>query len=435
MEFAPEITISQLTIFVMILGALYIVYSGHPELAIAVYLVTAAWSRTIMIGPFAHTWVFMGTTVGASVVYILKHANEQWIPLRDRWIVPLLIIWWLWMLLLIGLFNPVEKMPLLRSLLFYVIFPLPIILLFAQDLRRIRFFAIAYLVTTIIGGWVALSMEHISFPDVLHDPLLRGSQVVRLGIINYHWFAYAFAISIIISMALFLESAHLYQRLLLSLSALYCAYFLIMSGSRQTIAALAIALLVYALWASTRRGVSRVQIVLFVLAVILIGFFIYRAAPNLVVRSGETGVKESFNIFASRGVYWKEGWHVFLGSPIWGAGFTQIYSHNFFIGTLADQGLVGMAFLIGFLIFLGKQVRGVWGRGIEDKIGIWRVAFLCIVLFGLTHAQASGNPISVWHLYWSGALLWGLGESWRREIASSEEYSGGRTLQPVQIIS
>ena len=450
MQFIPDIQISPVMTFIIILGALYIVYTGHPEWALAIYLATALWTRTIVIGihlsitlwkititigPFAHTWVFMATTVGASIVYKLKHVNNPWIPSRDRWIVPWLIIWWLWMLLLIGLFNPAEKMPLLRSLLLYVIFPLPIILLFAQDLKRIRGFAVTFLVSTLIGGWVALSMENLSLQYVLHNPSLIESGTIRLGIINYQWFAYAFAISMIIIVALFLESTHLYQRILLLLSAIYCAYFLMVAGSRQTIAAVALVMLVYALWALTRKGISRVHVILVVGTIVLVGIVLYLAAPNLLVRSTETGLNEAFNIFASRGVYWKKGWQVFLGSPIWGAGFTQIYSHNFFIGTLADQGLVGMVFLIGFLVFLWKQGRGIWARGIEDKIAIWRMAFLCTALFGLIHSQASGNAISVWYLYWSGALLWGLGETQRRNIASSEEYSGGRTLQPVQIIS
>ncbi len=109
---------------------------------------------------------------------------------------------------------------------------------------------------------------------------------------------------------------------------------------------------------------------------------------------------------SDRSSLWIGGWQAFLETPIWGTGFTYPYTHNMFIGSLAEQGLVGTAFLLGYFYFLARQSQVVFnGRG-DDSRAIWRMTFFGIIVFGMTHGLASGSPISVRHLYWAGAMLW-----------------------------
>ncbi len=107
-----------------------------------------------------------------------------------------------------------------------------------------------------------------------------------------------------------------------------------------------------------------------------------------------------------RGPYWEQGVRQFLQNPIFGAGYaSDTNAHNLFIGVLADQGLVGMFFLFGFIFFFIQQGLRIRFRGDKQKF-FWSIGILSIGIFGFIHGQASGTPISLWHVWWSAAMVW-----------------------------
>jgi O-antigen ligase len=141
---------------------------------------------------------------------------------------------------------------------------------------------------------------------------------------------------------------------------------------------------------------------------VVVGLLLYRLAPSLLSRSSNTTLSQVIaSALAERIGLWGEGLDIFLSSPLWGVGFSQAAtSHNLFISTLADQGLVGFVFLVGLFVFLIRQMIGI-GRGLmSDERTVWRMAFVCLVIFCFLHITVSGAVYSSWEFFWGGAFLW-----------------------------
>lgn len=335
-------------------------------------------------------------------------------------------MWLVWMLSNI-MANDVDstiRYETLISLLCYALAPLPVFSLIAADVSRLKGFALAYLVTTIVGGGLSLSTAlagvGISFVDLTHDPVLSqyGAGIPHwviyvMGVLNYHWFAYGFANGIIFILALLQQTRRNWGYVILILAAVVCAYFLVISDSKQAMGGTALTVLFFGAWAARQgKATSLLRLILLVGVVVATSVGVFLMRPDLVLRSAGS-FTEAFDVVSDRGSYWTEGWDAFVKSPLWGDGFAGSPSlgHNFFINTLANQGLVGMVFLIGFLVFFGNQVRGIWaGWGTREQ-ALWRMAFLCLALFSLFVAQISGSPVSAWPLFWSAIILWRMRET------------------------
>ena len=423
-----EIFLTPVQTGLILLACLYIVRAGRADWAAGIYLGLASWVSVIRFGPVNHIWVFLITMVGAAGVYWSKHRGRSLVPRHDAWIVPWMGLWWGWILLILGLslndVHPTITMTLLISLLLYTIAPLPVFLVFATDVQRLRGFALAYLCTTMVGGGVALSrlLSRLGIPlaYLLKDPVLSryGRGVVHwftdtMGIINAHWFSYAFGVSFILIVALLQQNRRSCGYVMLIIGAAYCAYFLLITTSKQSIAAAAIVGILFVRWAARNvKGVFRLRLILLVGGVAAVAVSTYLMRPELVLRSSGS-LTEALNIVGDRRSHWASGWDAFTRSLVWGDGFVGSASlgHNLFLSTLANQGLVGMVYLIGFLVFFGRQTRGIWaGKGTPEQ-ALWRMAFLCVALFTLIQSQASGSADSAWPLFWSAAILWRLKET------------------------
>ncbi|MCG8347249.1 MAG: O-antigen ligase family protein [Chloroflexales bacterium] len=433
--FVSQIFISPVeTVLVLALCA-YIVWTGRSYLAVGIYLSMTLWTRIVFVGPVVHTYVLLGTMYAAALVDLYRQKKIPVLPPRYRGIVLWMVLWWTWILLLILLFQPTDQRSILRSLILYLMAPLPIILTFGHDLRRIKGFTLAYVATTLVGGWQALQMLNIPLSYLPGDPALTQRGVVTLGIPNYHWVGYMFAIALILTITLYLSSRrNMLKLVLLIATATCCAYFLLLAGSRQSVnGAVAVSLLLLA-WAILRKGVPKLRVMLLAGIVGFVSISLYLTAPQLIVRENETGLFDAINILSDRGNLWRIGWENYLSSPIWGTGFKYTkFSHNIFISTLADQGIVGIVFFAGFLLFMIWQTRGIFTNNGPGEYAIWRIGFLGIVLFGLIHGQASGTVFSTWHLFWATAFLWWL--SWQSEQASestlpvaTDELQGRRSI-------
>ncbi len=414
-RFAPE----WLALIGAVLG--YTIFSGRPEWGLGMYFSLTYWTRTVMFGSVAHTWVILAATVAAVVVALFRNklSVRDMLPQRHQWIILWMLTWWAWIFLILIMFDSYNKIDFFRTLILYVIVPLPIVLFFGRDLQRVKGFAFAFMITTMIGGWQAISILKISLEYLIQDPTLTKIGVIRLGLGNYHWFAYGFAITLLMTIALYLQAKNPFKATLLLGVAAYCIYFLFMAGSRQSLNGGGIAALILAAWSIRHKGMPTTRVGIIAGLVVFLGLTLYAIAPELILRTNEADYGNTFDVLSDRGGLWLKGWSIFLTSPIWGTGFEfSVYAHNIFLSTLADQGLVGFALLIGFLLFFIRRGRDVWtGPGPRD-LAIWRMCFTCIGIFALIHAQASNDSISVWHLYFSTAFLWVLSD--KIEDASHE---------------
>lgn len=427
-EFISQIRLTppQLAFVLALFG--FIVWTGRPEWGLGMYFSTALWTRVVMFGGVSSSYIFLAVVAASSLVYMLRHrqmsllpsllrpAPRPWLPTRDRWILVWMILWFVWMVLLLQLFKPERAFTLIRILVFYILPGLPFMLLFASDIRRLRGFAVAYLLTTLVGGWFMITLLGIPLDYLLVDPTLKATNVIRLNIPNYHYPAYAFSIALIMTIGLFLESRRWIVGLLYLAGAGLCVYFLLLCGSRQSINGSLFAAAAFVLWAMGRTGLVKARAVLILSLLLTIGIALYQTSPELIIRTeeGEQQIGSTVSLVNDRGAIWARGWQYFTDSPIWGAGF-YFNSHNLFIGTLADQGLVGGIFFIGVLYFAFRQSQRAWQGDQSDAGAVWRMAFLGILIFTVVHSQASGNSFTVWHLYWAAAAQW-----WLRNLADEE---------------
>lgn len=419
-NFQNTIYLTGLEVFGFLAVCLLIVYFARPEIALGIYLSMGDWTRTVQIGPIAHTWVLVGTILLATFVMLIRNRDAGFsIPNRNRWILFLLALWWSWMTLLFflykDLFIPQQWSNLWQIVTLYVLFPLPFILLLPRSLDRVQWFAFAYIAFAILEGWFALQVINIPVSFIAKDPTLISFGVLRLNVVNYHWFAYPFAISLIFVLVLFFQTNNLLWRIICLLVGIYCVYFLVLAGSRQTIVGVLAAMIVFGLWMMKSRGNLRIWLMIVLSIFLYVSIWLVQVAPSLLRLNGPQGqlsLDISFlkEIIQDRSaITWEQGLRIIPDSPIWGFGFSlQNISHNLFIGTLVDQGIVGLIFLICFLIFWGLEAKFVWEATRVTVDNLWRVAMVLVMVFVLIQSQFSGNPIAEWAMWWSTVFLWQL---------------------------
>ena len=135
------------------------------------------------------------------------------------------------------------------SLIPRIIAPLPVILLFANNIDKVRGFVIAYILAAILSGLKIYFINYdISFSTFLSDPTLRSFGIIFYNSQNYHWFSYPFAISLILIFPLISISKSIFIKLLLFFSACLCIYFILLAGSRQTIYGGGLILIFFSWW-------------------------------------------------------------------------------------------------------------------------------------------------------------------------------------------
>lgn len=406
----PAYSLGPIESAVFILICVCLIVSGRIGVIVGMYLSLMFWSRSLRIFSIVHTWILIFAMSATTTIYVLKNGWGPRLPRKDRWIILWMGAWWFWQFLLIAVNDFQLKAALLRTAVFRTILPLPFVIVIAHDSREIRGFTLGYAGATLLNGLFVLDSLSVSFRHLLSDPVLNDLNVLRLGLNNYHWFSYTFAIS---SILVFAAMLHEKKRLISFLGAGsvgYFSYFLLMSTSKQSIGSFLLVILGLVLWLQFRRQIPRLTSLAVLLVVTWLFFYLYQRAPEMILRHSDSLI-EAFDLIGDRGQLWLIGWDTFLHSPLWGSGFVNYTRiHNLFFGTLGDQGLVGFVFLIGFLVFVSRQIRPLLAVQTGRPEVLWRAGFACIVLFGLLHAQASGNALTVSHIYWGAAFLWILNE-------------------------
>jgi O-antigen ligase len=278
--------------------------------------------------------------------------------------------------------------------------------LFAHDLQQIKRFAAAYLITTIVGCVVAVVVLDLSAQFVVENPTLTGTGIIRLGMQNYHWFAYALSYSMIFVIAFASRSQQWLMRLLLLFCIGYLAYFLLLAGSRQAIVGMVLSIMILLIILVRRHPSLMPAAALTIIIVTIIAIVIYQMDPYILTRSSSDDLLQAFDIYNNRGELWHQGIDAFLRWPLWGDAYQeQNWAHNLFISVLADQGVIGAIFMVGFLVFFVKLASSTLHSG-DITNWPWPCVAMCIVLFDIVHGQASGTVLSSWAMYWGTLILW-----------------------------
>ena len=406
---------------IVILLSAYIVYRGKIEWALGIYLSMPSWVSVIQIGRINHVWFSMLVLLGAGFFFWFRSKDLRIFPRRNAWIVFWMFFWWLWVLfLMITTTAPMDWIyQIYVTFLCYCVLPVPFFLIISKDLGKLKGFAMAYMINMMGGGLLALSRLRAPLSYVVKDPLLmhyygvKGGFHTEMNVYNYHTFGLGFAIAFIIAIVLMEKSENLLSYLLYMGSAIYCIYFLFLSNSKQSISSAIVVGTFLVFWLQLQSKTTTRLGGLTALALIgLTVSAIYAARPELVLRNYRT-LGEAFDIVENRGFYWQQGLTTFADSPIWGDRFEHgvSWGHNYFISTLSNQGIVGFLFVLGFLIFLFLQTKGILaGKGPRD-LANWRMGALCITLVNLLTSQVSGSSVTSWPIFWGAAILWQLRDS------------------------
>jgi O-antigen ligase len=398
---------------IVALTMIWVMWTGRFEVGVALYIAFPLWTRTVLLVTVVQTWPVLAATIIGLAVYLFRTGRpiSEMVPEKSRWIIPWMLCWWLWILLILQVFSVSDKRSFHRPIFLYVILPIPLVMLFAHDIQRIRSFAVAFIATIFLGGWKTLEAVQITLDYLARDPTLSNTDIIRLGLGNYHWFSYGFSLSLIWIVWLFIQARRPWVMALLMVGAIISIYFMFMSGSRQSLNGGVFSAFVLVIWSMFQRSTPKLRTVLLTVVAVMIGITIYTVAPHLIIRDNETDVTDSFDLLGDRGGLWAKSIEIFERSPIWGTGFEYaVYSHNFFLSALADQGIVGFIFQIGYTCFFFRRCRQVWeGPGSMERASL-RAAMLAVGIFTMIHSQASGNALSIFHFYWAGVILWWQGQ-------------------------
>ncbi len=417
------IILNPLELAVLGLVCLYAIWRGRPEIVLGIYLSVSLWTRTVFVGSIAATWPLLATIALALIRYLhvvrpwsftperIDQTTRQLVPRSDAWIVPWMALWWAWALIVLFQFDLPEKISIVRSIVLYIIVGSLTALMAIRDGEAARRFAIAYLLTSAYGLYAALRFIDVPLSYLLSDPGLSSLPYRNLGIREYNFFSHHLSIAFLLGIGLFLQARRLWSIGLFLLLALWCGYGVFLTGARQSLSGAGIAAALIFAWALSRTDKKLWRVPLAIAAIVIAVVTIYQVAPHLIVRDGESGLDESFNVFADRGWLWAIGWNLFLASPVWGWGFEyKLWSHNLFIGTLADQGMVGMIFFLGYIVWALRRLPAIWAQTPDDDRAVWRIVFFAVFVFALIHGQASGNTMVTAHLHWSLWAVWALAD-------------------------
>jgi len=412
-QYTSIINLNAIQSLLFIAFCLLILFKARPEIATGIYLTIGSWGHMLIIGNIAQTWIILATMYGSSLLYYKRHRPIN-IPKSDRWIIPWVLVWWFWTILLIYFSDKLDN----RFLIYYVlatIMPIPAIYLYSEKEERIKVFSIAYVITTMVGGIILLRFVDMNYPVVMINPFKGSYGMGRLPIFNYHSFAYPYGISIIILLAFMQIIKALTIRAVCLSAIIYCLYFLYFSGSRQTIIATLIVCGLFISWLFFKRSQKDIYDKIFqvssiaLIAYVIFYFYIFsyvtitREAintPNIYDILGYSIDRES------RFETWQEAIQQILNSYFMGTVYGAGNVHNYFLSVLANEGIFGFILMSGFFIFVLKQVRDLWTIEKLDEHVIWRFTFLCIFLSTIIHSQFSGDNTSAPELFWSAIYLW-----------------------------
>lgn len=409
------VQLNPLATVIVLFFCLFLILRRLPEIATGIYLVIPIWIYTYKISNIAQTWILLATMFGAALLSFNKN-KVIYLPKNDLWIIPWVLFWWLWSILLLYYSGTTENFNLIKTFLAGTIFPLPIIMLFSRKTISIELFSISYILTTMIGGFILLGHIGYNYQILIINPLSGNYGVGRLPIYNYHSFAYPYGISIIMLVALFHLSKNHIVRITCGCSVVYCFYFLYFSGSRQTILATFIVCIIFLAWLiirfkedNTSYSFVKTRISLFIALIVFLLYYFFESSPITIFKgthatklSGIQNIIES----ESRWETWSFAIQKILDSYFMGTAYEAGNTHNFFLSVLANEGIVGFILMMGFFIFFFKQVRNIWFVKLIDGVSIWRMAFFCIFLSTIIHSQFSGDNVSAPELFWSVVYLW-----------------------------
>jgi len=405
-----NISLFSIQSIIIIVITIVIISYQHAGIALGVYLALISSAKAISIGGIPLIWWF-ATVAILTAVFIYN--KQYWLLkqnyFRSKWIVPWMGYWWLLTALVLIFTQPPFYTDLSRNLLMYIILPCPIFILISFQQEQLKYFGLAYIVTTLFNGYLILALGGFHISPFAYQEILSGSSVIQENILNYHRIGTAFGISAILLIAFFFATRNIFYRSGLLIALFYTISIMYLIGSRQVFIASQTSilfLLCYYLVVISKRF-SKLTALSFIAAITFLVAWLYTQSDYSFLR-GAGGLSYAFyDSISMRQTYWNLGIVQFLENPLFGTIFQTRYGHNIFIATLESQGLVGGLMFSGFLFFFAIQIKQIFSNP-QYRQNILIVTLLSIFMFSMIRSQYSGSFLSSYPIYWVSASLWSL---------------------------
>ncbi|HWR99428.1 MAG TPA: O-antigen ligase family protein [Prolixibacteraceae bacterium] len=332
-----------------------------------------AWSNNATIFPFYIPFLLPVLTIRN-----INGLSGTSLPVKNSAFIPILILLCLWsMLSLMWTANKLHGVLFLLELMvnisifFFCIFDLNS----EEKLRRVLgfwcFFGFIIATLSVSFHFLPLGGPYELEVELLKNFYLRGkiaeTQIRAMGIANPNSMALIMNLSIYITLALWATTKTMKKKFLYLAISLYFTFVILLTGSKGGVLSFLSAFFVLLiLYNRFRKNMIIVLIVFTTLFIVLMGMFFIlteskgnRLAGALSV-SGKT-ISDDETSFGSRFVMWEQGFtKLFLesyGLGLGPGGFTHHckphpHAHNFYFSILFDFGVIGLLFLVLFLITL-----------------------------------------------------------------------------------
>jgi len=192
---------------------------------------------------------------------------------------------------------------------------------------------------------------------------------------------------------------------------------LVNAGSRNGVVSFFCSMLVYLVLLKRKKIMGLLPIIFLISMMIVVGVTAFLVSPSSVKvvvteRFDPTNAEDARTYTSGRTELWKNGWNLFIDSPIWGHGrntFKELsrlkgyptygHPHNEYLRHLAENGLFG--FIIYILIYL-KIFQNIW-RALDKTSDFWRKSLYLSYIAGLcgfmTGAFATNTAPSL-YIFW-----------------------------------
>lgn len=399
-----NLTLPQLVL--LFLFCLIVVVRVLPEIILGVLCSVVFWVENVFVGSISVFWVLASVLMISTVFYIIKNRSTDRVISEGHGFLLWSFTWFAWMIVL-WLCFPSNRWLFARNWLAYTILPSASLLFIAYDARRLGRLVYSFVITTVFSGLLSLSLVFASLPSMLQNYAF----VFRLFAVtnqNGTYFAIPFALSCLLLIFFANRSRELILTVLCLLGLVFCAMVVILANARQVVVALGISMVIYVLLAIISKNL-RFTTLLVVMMVIFLG---YQVGQGTSLQLRWLDLISGTDVSAGRFDVWQSSWEVFLQSPIWGSGmdyFGGYFAHNLFLDCMAGQGIVGLVFFLGYLVFIIRSSFNLLYSHNKSPGHEWSIVIVCLFIFSFLQLQVTAGFLYGWHFFWTSVLIWRLG--------------------------
>lgn len=387
-----------------------------PEMALAGFLAVNYVAELLPYIGFGMTRIFLGGVILGCVYYIAKSIKGRSVQIRmdTLQIINLIFTFWLLINLLVHV-GSVETYGFIkfRNHFMYSLITFYAVTIFQNDPIRIERFVRFYvfilsfssaIIYLIFGGSIEVQAQIAT----------TGRYAAFGDSIN---FSLPFVSGVIMSVYLFCQTDKIY----LKISALICtciiSFNLIMTGTRQSVIAAILGVMIFLYLMVNRRTFL---IVLMVLSIMLWFYYpnIQEVQEGAFLNRYSVWWQDHIGSTQSRLFYYQTSFDLFLEFPITGVGLgeygrhavpgdPEAHTHNLMLELLSEEGLVGFLIFLGFLwypIKKGVHIMRKLSRSDSRFTLVW--LFLSILITDLIRSNISGGIGSRTILWFSVGALW-----------------------------